>query len=572
MSGKSPIRSSLETNALLDTTRLLIEPNELDFVLNNLLLILMGKLMISKAAIFFHEPYHQNYTLAKVKGRTGLDASKGYLLPSFEDAPADCFYIQDHPNLSVDSDLSENGLFLFCPLKTSELHLGYVVLGKKIGNQDFSSDELKVLQGICAIASAGVANGRLFNELKRINRQLDRKVHELNTLFDLGQEFSATVDRNQIIRTFKFALLGQMMVNKFFFAYRRADSINLVAKSGMKHEPQDSELETLFTFEGETVPVNDEVLAKLPFLEHCGIALLVNLYLGDEKAAVIGVGKRVSGEPFEKTDFSFLLSLGNLALMSVQKTYLLEERVERKRLEEEIKVAREIQEGLLPNKFPELERIDIAALNIPSRQVGGDYFDLITREQELILAIADVTGKGIPASLLMANLQSMLHALTMDQYDLRDVTGRINEILYRNTPADKFITFFWGRLNPKELTFEFVNAGHNPPMLFSGGEEPEELRDGGLLLGAMPTMMPYNSNEIQLQPGDLLVFFTDGVTEAERKDGSQYEEERLIKCINSVRDRSAKEILNRLIDDIREFTGGHYTDDVTVIILKVIPG
>ena len=182
-----------------------------------------------------------------------------------------------------------------------------------------------------------------------------------------------------------------------------------------------------------------------------------------------------------------------------------------------------------------------------------------------------MTGKGIPASLLMANLQSMLHALAPLSVSLEEATGRINDIIHENTPSDKFITFFWGKISNDGKTFKFTNAGHNPPMVFKEGfDEPHLLEDGGVILGAMPTLMPYTSAEYTLEKGDTLVFFTDGVTEAMNPDLSEeYEEPRLIDCVNKHRDKDATGLMNEIIKDVNRFSDNIQYDDITIIILKV---
>ena len=269
---------------------------------------------------------------------------------------------------------------------------------------------------------------------------------------------------------------------------------------------------------------------------------------------------------------NFLQSLGNLALLTIQKTYLLEERIEKQRMEEDLNLAKTIQQGLLPSPIPTIEGFDLAATNVSSYQVGGDYFDIVnTPDGGHLLAIADVTGKGVSASLLMANLQSMLHALAPIDISLSGATDSINDIIHENTPPDKFITFFWGKLSADGKRFEYVNAGHNNPLLFRKGiEEPQELEEGGLILGAMATMMPYESSTLDVQQGDVLIFYTDGVTEAMNPEQTEeYETERLTRCIKENLHKSSEEIMNAVIDDIMEFSDGVQYDDITLMVLKV---
>lgn len=290
------------------------------------------------------------------------------------------------------------------------------------------------------------------------------------------------------------------------------------------------------------------------------------------KTAVVGIGSRANSEPYTKSDFDFLQSLGNLALLSIQKTFLLEERIKKEQLEKEIEIARDIQTGLFPHPVPTEPTMDIAAKNVPSLQMGGDYFDVLKAPNDrLLIAIADVTGKGAPAALLMANLQAMLHVLLPIDISLEEAVGRINSILYRNTPSDKFVTFFWGVFNPSTMKMQYVNAGHNHPLLFRKGQTNcRELDKGGLLLGALPSIREYKSEEITFHSGDLLVCYTDGVTEAMNEDRTEeYGEERLKQCIRTHRSKTAGEIMEAIIDEVTDFSLGIQYDDITLIVIKV---
>jgi len=299
---------------------------------------------------------------------------------------------------------------------------------------------------------------------------------------------------------------------------------------------------------------------------------VIALRFQNEKIGVVGVGVPANKESYGKEQVDFLQSLGNLALLTIQKTLLLEEQIEKRRMEEELNLAKTIQQGLLPSPIPEISGFDLKATNISSRQVGGDYFDILeTPDKGSILAIADVTGKGVPASLLMANLQSMLHALAPIDITLAEATGSINNIIYENTPPDKFITFFWGKISTDGKRFDYVNAGHNNPLLFrKGNDQPLELDKGGVILGAMPSMAPYESASIEFQSGDVLILYTDGVTEAMNTDKTEeYEEERLIACLNKNIGKSSQEIIDAVITDITEFSNGIQYDDITLLVLRV---
>ncbi len=454
-------------------------------------------------------------------------------------------------------------------LKTSNYHIGFLCLGPKGNKQAVTERELEFIESLTIISSVAIANSRMFAEMRLINRRLDRKVHDLNTLLQLSKDFNLMVDRDEIARVFKFAMLGQMLIRTFFFALDVNGKKSIVSISGVKEVPSEEELDYLFELEDITHTSKE---STCEFLSENNIQLVIGLRFQNEKIGVVGVGARANKQEYTESDVNFLQSLGNLALLTIQKTLLLEERLEKQRLDEELNLATTIQRGLLPDPLPSIEGFDLAAINVSSRQVGGDYFDFIqTPDGGHLLAIADVTGKGVPASLLMANLQSMLHALAPIDVSLGEASGSINNIIHDNTPADKFITFFWGKISEDGSRFKYVNAGHNPPMLFrDGAEKPILLEQGGVILGAMPTLMPYEANEIEFKKGDLIVFFTDGVTEAMNpQQTEEYEEERLIECVLKNRDKSSQEIMDAVIVDINKFADNIQYDDITMIVLRV---
>ncbi len=340
----------------------------------------------------------------------------------------------------------------------------------------------------------------------------------------------------------------------------------------MKNEPNSKTVSQLFNeVESDVLVVDDECREKNSFIDENNIVALIGVTIQNEKVAVIGVGERANKESFKETDFNFLRSLANLAVISIQKTYFLEERIDKERMEEELSIAKSIQQGLLPDPIPEVEGIDLAARNISSREVGGDYFDIArTPDGNFIFAIADVTGKGVPAALLMANLQSMLHVLLPVDIELYEATDRINNLIFKNTPADKFITFFWAKYISTHKIFRYVNAGHNPPLLLRAGKsEFTELSEGGLLLGALETMAPYKQTDTQLDKNDLIVCYTDGVNEAMNpaKD-EEYEVRRLQECILENRQKSSEEILDAIVKDVLNFSGDKLDDDLTLLVIK----
>jgi sigma-B regulation protein RsbU (phosphoserine phosphatase) len=560
--------SRFELRTLLETSRLLIESQDPDFVLNNLLLITMGKLLVTKGMILIFKPGENVYYASRAKGRGWLKEDDEVPI-DFTDSDLETSVLHGEKYASVFEQIGIEKESILFNLKTTNHHIGFLCLGPKGTKQELTEREIEFIESLTIISSVAIANSRMFKEMRHINRRLDRKVHDLNTLLELSKDFNLMVDRDEIARVFKFAMLGQMLIRTFFFALDVDDEKSIVSISGIKEEPSKDDLDKIFELDDVThISENSDC----EFLNENNIRLVIGLKFQGEKIGVVGVGLRGNKQEYGPEEVNFLQSLGNLALLTIQKSLLLDERLQKQRMEEELNLAKNIQIGLLPDPLPEIDRFDLAAINISSRQVGGDYFDFIeTPEKNHLVAIADVTGKGVPASLLMANLQSMLHALAPIDVTMSEATGSINDIIYNNTPADKFITFFWGIISDNGTKFKYVNAGHDPPILFrKGSDVPVLLEEGGVILGAMPTMMPYESAEIDLKPGDLIVFFTDGVTEAMNPEQTEeYETERLKECIRKNRDKTAQEIQDAIITDINAFSNNIQYDDITTIVLKV---
>jgi sigma-B regulation protein RsbU (phosphoserine phosphatase) len=240
-----------------------------------------------------------------------------------------------------------------------------------------------------------------------------------------------------------------------------------------------------------------------------------------------------------------------------------------RKLQEELEEAREIQRGLLPKAMPRLGGFEIAHAWQPARAVGGDYFDARTfNERHTALCIADVAGKGMPAALLMSNVQAAVKASASEEITPSQLCERINRVMCGNTAGHKFITFFYGLLDTQHKKLIYANAGHNPPMLARQGGECLRLTEGGAVLGIFPEWQ-YEQGEIALRAGDRLLLFTDGVTEARNSAGEEFGEERLLEVLIRHRRLDASHLQKRIMDTVTEFCDGHFHDDATLMVIAV---
>jgi sigma-B regulation protein RsbU (phosphoserine phosphatase) len=244
--------------------------------------------------------------------------------------------------------------------------------------------------------------------------------------------------------------------------------------------------------------------------------------------------------------------------------------LEKQKLEEDLEIAREIQRNLLPHKIPQFKNFNIVANAVFSKQVGGDYYDVITLdEKNFSIAIADVSGKGVSAALMMASLQAFLKTICKQGMKINEATGLINDLIEENSTEGKFITFFWAVIDDNKKQMLYVNAGHNPPLLIRRGKIIK-LDKGGIILGVIKTMIPYLSEKLQLEKDDVIILFTDGVSEAMNIDGEEFSDERLEKLSLSLIEKSAEDISITIQNEVSKFAYGTVqSDDITLMVIKV---
>jgi phosphoserine phosphatase RsbU/P len=237
--------------------------------------------------------------------------------------------------------------------------------------------------------------------------------------------------------------------------------------------------------------------------------------------------------------------------------------------EHEIAEARAIQEGFLPKEIAQLPGYEISSAWQSARIVGGDYFDVLPFDGESCgLCIADVAGKGLPAALLMSNLQAAVRGLASPALTPEDLCSRLNALLCRNMASDRFVTLFYAHLDGPERRLRYVSAGHNPPFVLHADGSHDRLREGGLVLGVF-TNQTFKSDAIRLRTGDRMVLFTDGVTEACNSEDEEFGEDRLLEVLQENRSRTATEIQKEILQTVTEFSRAPWRDDATLLVVAV---
>jgi phosphoserine phosphatase RsbU/P len=297
--------------------------------------------------------------------------------------------------------------------------------------------------------------------------------------------------------------------------------------------------------------------------------LAVPLGVGAKVFGIIYADSPLAEGRFTEDHLKVLTTLASVAAIRVENARLTEEQMERERLEREQQVASEIQQRFLPASAPVVAGYELQGISFPCYEIGGDYYDFIQRENgKLIVALGDVSGKGTAAALLMSSLHAAVHAQAETHSSLAKTIGAVNRYLVESIPANRFVTLFYAELDPRDGALVFLNAGHNPPLIVHASGTMEQLAAGGLPLGIMPNA-DFREGRTQLHPGDVLVIYSDGVSEAVNPGGEEFGPTRLYEVVARNLDASAGGIRDRIESALTKFCQGTpAADDITLVICK----
>lgn len=545
--------------ALVEFSRIINSSLDLNFILNNVLLTCMGKFLATKGAMILN-----------IDGNYSLKASKGIAEDVCSSFPVLAVTDNYNDHEGFKKFLSSGSLCIVEEMQSSTGTLGLICLGEKLNKSPYTDDDKEFLRTIMNIASTAIKNSIVIDELSKVNRVLDTRVHRLNSLFDLSKEFGLFSESTSVAKLLVYSVIGQFLVSRFAVVVMNDSSDLRILESKFNEAELTKALGKVNLNQIEN-PVESESIAKnFPDLYKLKIDLIVPMQLQGETKGLILLGKRINNLDYSDTDIEFIYSVGSIAIISLENRRLFKEALEKQKMEEELEIARDIQRNLLPHSVPEFSNFDIAAVNLSSKQVGGDYYDIIILDKDTFCtAIGDVSGKGVPAALLMANLQAFLKTTCKQGMMIDEATGLINDLISENTMDGKFITFFWGIFDNLNKTLTYVNAGHNPPLLIREGKIIK-LEKGGIILGVMKTFTPYISEQVQLKKDDVIVLFTDGITEAKNVEDEEFSDEKLESLALNLSPEPADEILNTIRNEVQKFASGTIqSDDITLMVLKV---
>ncbi|TKJ35090.1 hypothetical protein CEE39_01380 [bacterium (candidate division B38) B3_B38] len=563
-----------------------------DFLSNSRALLhqILGTLMISKGAILFFDSKTRQLTVKASRGISrrkltlnltdeeveGLQSFKG---PLFLSQPPTFLA----PFIKGQKEAIEAlHSYIWLPLVVRKQLVGILSLSRKFMDLEYKPADTELLEIIAHHLAIAIYNHQLLSQLKEVNFELNHKILQLETLYDVGIRISSLLKAEELSEEILLRSISLLDANQgaLFLIDKKDNYLKLASSFGIDEEHKDKIKIPLgegligeVARKGEAVRGWGQPQLMLPWESKSLLAVPIII-----KQEILGVifaadkeekgGKIIE---FTPADERLLSSFANQAAVALENARLYKESLEKERMEKELELAATIQRNLLPLKTPEIEGFDISALNTPCRQVGGDYYDFIELNPDHFgIAIADVSGKGTPAALLVSALHGTLHAYSEENYSLPQLMSRIARAIYRSSLAEGFITFFYGILDPKKRTLTSVNAGHNYPILLRADDKIHNLREGGLCLGIMEEST-YQQESTTLQKGDILVMYTDGLTEAMNPQEDEFGTQRLEEVVQKNRHLPASDIIEAVIQQLKSWSRGIPPfDDLTLVLLKVL--
>jgi phosphoserine phosphatase RsbU/P len=424
---------------------------------------------------------------------------------------------------------------------------------------------------------------RRYAEVALESSERRHAVIELSTIVEATKRLNSTLDLAEllnIILQLTTRHTGAERGTVFLVDRERGEIWSLVGLGLDQHEirlPISRGIAGWVAEHGETVNLEDayadprfesEVDIRLGFRTKSLLCLPIRSKSG-EPIGVLQLLNKKSG-PFTHADENLLRAISDHVALALENAQLHRDLLHKQRMERDLALARSIQLGLLPERPPVLDGFEIGVAHRPSLEVGGDYYDFIALAPDTILTVvADVEGKGVGSAMVMANLQATLHALLAHLHSLERLVESLNDMMLADTRGQKFMTMFVGLLDQPRRTLHYVNAGHVQPAVVRVNGDVEYLTEGGMVVGLFAGVR-YERGHVKLHPGDIVVFCTDGITEANNSSEEEFGTQRLVDLVTRERHLPAQEIVQTVMTSVDNFSrGGTHEDDRVILILKV---
>jgi len=400
-----------------------------------------------------------------------------------------------------------------------------------------------------------------------LERQLQVKQLQMESLLEVTKAINNNMSYRSLYSIYKFILTAQLGVDRFLFYIKRDNIWEIGALVDIENETVfETELAdelpmyttTTFLKEGDS-KCAEYFKTVVPVLHKnipLAYTLLGNVTLHDKEKL--------------NEKLKFIQTITNIIAVAIENKRLVRQEIESEKMQQELKLAGRMQAQLIPDNLPNNEKLIISGIYKPHHSIGGDYYDYIPiSEDEAVFCIADISGKGIPAAILMANFQAVLRTLVSERHSMIPLIYKLNTRIAEITKGEKFITLFLGKYNFRTRNFIYVNAGHNPSLLIHNGEV-KQLQKGCTILGMFEDLPHISYGEVKIKPGSLLLNYTDGLTDTSNADGMLFEPEMLIDFLKRNQKLHPPNFNNELIQQLVEFKGEkEYDDDISILTCKI---
>jgi sigma-B regulation protein RsbU (phosphoserine phosphatase) len=521
---------SLQVDALQEGFDVLSNSNSLKNMAKQFAHLLMGNLLTTNIALFLRKTETSEW---KELFNKNIDSEKALKKLNHIESDGLLVVTDSKYQISISLTLADKSNFS-------------IWIGKKLNNTAFSESDRLMIQIYLQLFNNAYQAYLSRQKEKELLFSQNKRILQLNSLIDTGIEISKLQRNRSLLK----------------LALERAASLTDASKAML------------------TVRSKGKIVKRIKF-PHAKIAAkeiensenkISAKFIRDKNEYQLILADKESRRgitSFDSTDELLLDAFASQVDASLENVLLHKTAIERENIKRELDVAASIQQKILPVALPDIEGYDIAGNNIPSKEVGGDYYDVIKlNDGRFALIIADVAGKGVPASLLVSTLNASLTAYLDLQVPLSELAVKINSIIYKSSTGDKFITFFIAVLNPATGELDIVNAGHNPSLLLRNDGTMQKIEAGGIAFGMFDMGLPFAGEKLTMEKGERLFLYTDGIPEAMDKNDNEYSDEKMEEFFKNNKPANASKFIDSIFNDVKIFTGSApQSDDITALYL-----
>lgn len=405
--------------------------------------------------------------------------------------------------------------------------------------------------------------------LVELENRIKSKDFKLNSLLEITSAINSNKAVSEILNIYNYILSEQLGIRKFIL-FNQQKEWEVLSKKGIKGKIKDINVEEDFLRFSDITVIESSYKKSLDKFD-----VIIPVYHKDKPLAFLVMGgikdQLLSNDRRSFVNLNFIQTLTNIIVVAIENKRMAKESLKQESVKKELEIASEMQRLLFPNELPTNHKIDISAKYLSHSQVSGDYYDYIQlNDDEFIMCIADVSGKGIAAAMLMANFQATVRTLyNYKRFDLEELVLELNSKVFENAKGEKFITFFIAEYNSATRKLKYINAGHNWPILIRG-KQSTFLNKGCIGLGMLAEIPAIESEELDIETNTTLILYTDGVVELENKESEQFETERLTKIVQSFYPLSMEDLNEIIFSKLDDWRGvKKYVDDTAILSCRI---